>query len=68
VTDEALRSLQEVGLLHALWLAKGRDGKRPRSADEVMVLDLNGTRVTEKGVAQLRKTSPGCKITFSASN
>jgi hypothetical protein len=62
VTDEALRSLQEIGLLHALWLAKGRDGKRPRSADEVMVLDLNDTRVTEKGAAQLRKELPRCEI------
>jgi hypothetical protein len=59
VTDEGLRSLRELGLLHAALLgagraeAKGKDGARPRSEVEVVALNLAMTQVTDAGLKEL---------------
>src|SRR5262249_23226962 len=41
-TDANLRALREAGLLHALYLTNEVRGKRPKSADEVTSLSLEG--------------------------
>jgi hypothetical protein len=58
VTDEILRSLREVGLLHALASASGRPGALPASPAEVRALGLNGSSadkgVTDAGLKELK--------------
>jgi Leucine-rich repeat (LRR) protein len=60
VTDEGLRSLREVGLLHTVLLsqdgfslAEGKDGARPHSAADVRTLHLSMTGVTDAGLKEL---------------
>src|SRR5262249_50288745 len=53
VTDEALKVLCEVGLLYALTLASAKDGARPKSAADVVSLDLSITQVTDAGLKEL---------------
>jgi len=53
VTNVGLRSLREIGLLHALWVAQGKDGARPKSAEEVISLNLCLTQVTNAGLKDL---------------
>lgn len=53
VTDETLRTLREIGLLHALALMKGKTGGRPASSAEVESLSLSGTKVTNDGLKEL---------------
>src|SRR5204863_2419859 len=40
VTDKTLKVLREIGLLHALYAAEGKDRARPKSADEVTAVYL----------------------------
>ncbi len=47
VMDKHFRALREVGLLHVLQQAEGKGGARPRSADEVVALDLSLMGVTD---------------------
>ena len=54
VTDEALRSLREAGLLHALSQAQAEGGKRPTGPDDVIFLNLAGTSVTDVGLKELK--------------
>jgi Leucine-rich repeat (LRR) protein len=55
LVDEDLRVLREIGLLHALSYANGKDGARPRSAEEVISLDLTSrhTTITDAGLKEL---------------
>ncbi len=53
VTDESLLILREINLLHALVLATGKDGIRPKSADEVIKLELRDTKTTDAGLKEL---------------
>ncbi|MCE9567002.1 MAG: hypothetical protein K8U57_33790 [Planctomycetes bacterium] len=53
VTDETLRVLSEIGLLHSLHLAQGKDNQRPDSAENVVSFDLGLTEVTESGLKEL---------------
>jgi Leucine-rich repeat (LRR) protein len=55
VTDEMLRTLGEIGLLHALWLCSGSSGKRPAAAGDVTRLRLTSTAVTSAGLQELRE-------------
>jgi hypothetical protein len=52
MTDATLHNLRAAGLLHALADAKAKGNARPRSADEVHVLTLNGT-LTDAGLLEL---------------
>jgi Leucine-rich repeat (LRR) protein len=54
VTDGVLRSLREVGLLHALANAQAEGGKRPAGDDDMIYLDLSGTQVTNEGLKELK--------------
>jgi hypothetical protein len=67
-TDEALRKLRELGLLQTLpgaWrlapsiqlLSVGGTPLRAGSAEEILLLDLHGTQVTDAGLKELA----GCK-------
>jgi internalin A len=53
VTDTGLRTLREIGLLHALSRAAGADGKRPTKLDDIVTLDLSHTPVTDAGLKEL---------------
>ncbi len=56
VSDTTLRNLREIDLLHALPIAKGKEGGRAASADEVLEMNLGppfGTKVTDAGLAEL---------------
>ena len=53
IADWLLRILQEIDLLHALVCADG-NGARPRSAEEVVTLNLRNTRITDIGLKELR--------------
>lgn len=57
VTDVSLRTLREIDLLHALYLATNQDGSRPTSALEVYALNLQPTHakggVTDAGLREL---------------
>ncbi len=53
ITDATLHVLRDLGLLHALPLAKGKDGKRPHSAEQIVSLDLSDTDITEAGLKEL---------------
>jgi hypothetical protein len=53
-SDESLHVLRGMGLLHTLSVAQGKDGARPRSAEEVISLDLSGALwVTDEGLKAL---------------
>jgi Leucine-rich repeat (LRR) protein len=54
VTDEVLRALGEIGLLHALWCAQAAGGARPAGDDDVISLDLARTPVTAEGLKELK--------------
>ncbi|MCE9567098.1 MAG: hypothetical protein K8U57_34275 [Planctomycetes bacterium] len=53
ITDEYLRVLREIGLLHALTEATAAGGARPRSAEDVVVVNLLCTEVTDAGLKEL---------------
>ena len=53
VSDEMLRVLREVNLLHALKNASAGKDKRPTNAEEILTLDLAGTTVTDVGLKEL---------------
>jgi Leucine-rich repeat (LRR) protein len=53
ITDQVLRTLREIGLLHALSRAWAEDG-RPTGPDDVIGLALEGTSVTNAGLPELR--------------
>jgi Leucine-rich repeat (LRR) protein len=53
LTDGVLRSLREIGLLHALTQASAEGGHRPDRPEHVVKLDLSGTKVTDAGLAEL---------------
>ena len=53
VTDETLRELRRIGLLHTLYAAEAEGGKRPKGPDEVVSLDLQYTRVTDAWLKEL---------------
>jgi hypothetical protein len=50
VTDAALQALREVGLLHALSWASGKDGQRPTGPNDVVELDLSFSKITNAGL------------------
>ncbi len=52
-TDASLRALREIGLLHAISLAKGEGDERPRSADDVVSITLSDSKVTAAGLKEL---------------
>src|SRR5262249_7888374 len=51
--DKALKTLRDIGMLHALSGAADKDGKRPKNAAEVHALDLSKCQVTGAGIAEL---------------
>ncbi len=53
VGDGTLAVLRQIDLLYALERAQGKNGSRPRSAHEVLSLDLQGTQVTDAGLDSL---------------
>lgn len=53
VTDTALRSLREMGSLHALHYLKGSTDQRPANAAEVTRADLSSTEITNAGLKEL---------------
>ena len=53
VSDRDLEVLRDVGLLYALANAAGKDGARPKSADEVSSFDVTGD-MTPAGLKTLR--------------
>jgi hypothetical protein len=53
VTDRSVRTLRELGLLHALWHAQGKDGARPKSSDEVVGFHFSNAKVTEAALKEL---------------
>jgi Leucine-rich repeat (LRR) protein len=54
ITDDCLHVLRGMGLLHTLSVAQGKDGSRPRSAEEVISLDLSrADQVTAVGLKAL---------------
>ena len=56
MTDEILRSLRQVGLLHALASASRQAGARPASPAEVQALGLNSDKgVTDAGLKELKE-------------
>jgi hypothetical protein len=54
ITDKTLRTLREIGLLHALNRATAEDGKRPTAPKEVTSLHLASTGVTDEGLKELK--------------
>jgi len=46
-------ALREVGLLHALIYAAGKDGNRPTKPEDVISLDLYATRLTDASLKEL---------------
>jgi hypothetical protein len=53
LTDTNLRALRQAGLLYKLRQAKGPRDLRPKSVDEVTVLDLNYAPVLDAGLKEL---------------
>ncbi len=53
VSGKALATLREIGLLHAWYKAKAKDGKRPTSPADVVSLDLSYSGVTEESLKEL---------------
>jgi hypothetical protein len=53
ITDKSLRTLREIGLLHAIHAAAGKDGARPSSPEEVNLIGLTMTEVTDAGLKEL---------------
>lgn len=51
--DGTLHVLREIDLLHAVGQAKGKEDARPKSAMEVVGLDLTRTKVTDAGLKEL---------------
>ena len=51
--DKAIKTLRDIGMLHALSGAADKEGKRPKNASEVQSLDLSKCHVTGTGVAEL---------------
>jgi hypothetical protein len=49
LTDKAIRVLREIGLLHALRNAEGKNHPRPSSAAEVVSLGLGLNQITDAG-------------------
>jgi Leucine-rich repeat (LRR) protein len=56
VTDTTLRTLREMGLLHALWVGNARGGKRPSGPLDVIALTLDTVgHVTDAGLKELKE-------------
>ncbi len=55
VTDGALRTLREMGLLQALSQASAAGATRPASLEDVRILNLEGTAVTDAGLKESRR-------------
>jgi Leucine-rich repeat (LRR) protein len=53
VTDDALKILAEIGLLHALNRAEAKSGKRPKNVNEIRVLNLHKCNVTDVSLTKL---------------
>ncbi|MEX0612290.1 MAG: hypothetical protein WD229_09225 [Pirellulales bacterium] len=53
LTDARLRILRELGLLHVLRGATGKADARPKSADEVVSLELRGSHLRDEGFQEL---------------
>jgi mono/diheme cytochrome c family protein len=54
VTDDILRSLRDIGLLHVLAQAKARNGKRPSAAADVVEIDFWRSNITDAGLQELK--------------
>jgi hypothetical protein len=54
VTDDVLRSLREIGLLHVLAQAKASHGKRPSTVADVVELDFWRSNITDAGLQELK--------------
>jgi Leucine-rich repeat (LRR) protein len=55
VTEAALKTLREIGLLHTLANASAKDGRRPSGPGEVTKLELCETAVTDAGLKELEE-------------
>lgn len=53
LTNDNLRALREAGLLHKLRQGSNTGGKRPNSAEDVQILDLNYAALTDAGLKEL---------------
>ena len=53
MNDATLRSLHEIGMLHVLPTAQGKNGERPRSEDEVISLSVGASEVTDACIKEL---------------
>ena len=53
LSDDTLRTLRRIGLLHAIDRARGKNGTRPKSAAEVVSLDLSLTNLSNRGLKEL---------------
>jgi hypothetical protein len=65
LTDDVVRSLRELGLLHCWPLAKGTGpGGRPRDAAGVVSFELPGGKVTEAAIPELREFPNLAAVSF----
>jgi Leucine-rich repeat (LRR) protein len=53
VTDQTLRSLREIGLLHALPVAEAEGRKRPSQDDIIVALNLREAEVSDAGLKEI---------------
>jgi len=69
MTDVSLRVLREIGLLHALLppslKGKASRGKPPTKSEDVVSLDLSGTKVTVAGLKELAPLKNLTKLELS---
>ena len=53
LTNASLHSLRELGLLHLITEVAAKDGKRPKSPDEIVEMVLSRARITDAGLKEL---------------
>jgi internalin A len=51
--DAAMKTLREIGLLHAMTYAKAKNDTRPTKPADVVTVDLRGNRITDAGLKHL---------------
>jgi Leucine-rich repeat (LRR) protein len=65
VTDDMLRVLREIGLLHALGEARGEGHGRAKDDASIEGLDLDDTKVTDAGLKELKGLKKLMTLNFS---
>ncbi len=65
LTSRNVRILREMGLLHVLPRATGKDGSRPSSPAEVTALNLRETKLTDTGLKELTAFTNLTKLDLS---